>query len=520
MALFRSFAAVSSLTFISRVLGYGRDLLIASTFGDSGVSDIFFQAFRLPNLFRSLFAEGALNSAFIPLFTRVRHHHGAHHSTLLTRNVFSALALILLGVCVIFEIFMPQVMAVLAPGFKEDPEKFNLTVSFGRVLFPYLFFIALAAVCMGVLNSLGRFSAAGAAPIFLNLFCILGLSLASSHLSNAGFSLCAAATAAGVVQLLWLWGACYLQGVKITLVRPVLTPEMHQLLRKILPGLASAGVYQINLLVSTSIASFVPLAVSYLAFADRVNQFPLSVIGIAIGTVLLPLVSRQVLHQPPAEVLYLQNRAIQFGLAVTLPAASALCILSLPIVGILFKHGRFTDFMATEVSKVLGIYSLALPLNVLIKIFNMAFFARGNTRLPMVFASLSIALNLGLTLLLFSYFSYYGIAAAGIFSSLFHVTLLGRRLFLDEALKPDRRLGLALLSVVASCTFLGAALYTLAPQIFGLAGDDVLRQSVSLVALILGGAAFYGAVLFLLKGVTLEEIRETNRISTLAQIHA
>lgn len=508
MAFFRSMAMVSGLTFVSRVLGYVRDVLIGSTFGNSGISDVFFQAFRLPNLFRSLFAEGALNSAFVPIFGRLHHKEGRLKALGFARLVFTVLILILLMLVLVFELNMESIMSILAPGFKRNPQKFHMAVQFGYIVFPYILFIALSALCAGILNSLNHFSAAASAPILLNLFCIVSLLLFSFNTLDAGKALSWAVTLAGVAQFIWVLGACARNGMILKPVRLKMTKELKTLLRRMGPGIAGAGVYQVNLLISTGVASFVPMAVSYLAFADRINQFPLSITGIAIGTVLLPLLTRHVASNRHEESVYIQNRVLQFSFVLTLPAAIALIVLSLPIVTVLFQHGRFTSLMSREVAKVLSIYAICLPANVVVKILNANFFSRGNTRIPMIVASVSILSNLFFIALLFPLFSYYGIAMAAALASFVNAGVLSYLLHRKQYFNPDTRLKKTLPRILAAGGLMGTLLHGSISWLNPMWAESILRDVFLLGFLIGGGVLSYLGLLLLFKGTSLEEFRE------------
>ncbi len=508
MALFRSMATVSGLTFVSRMLGYVRDVLIGATFGDSGISDVFLQALKLPNSFRSLFAEGALNSAFVPNFGRLYHKEGRAKALAFARLVFTTLLLILFGLVFIFEISMEGVMSLLAPGFKEDPEKFQMVVQFGRIMFPYILFIALSALCAGVLNSLNHFSEAASAPILLNLFCIATMVLFSYNALEAGRALSWAVTFAGVAQLSWVLWACARKGMVIKLVPLRVTSELKNLLKRMGPGIAGVGVYQINLLISGSVASFIPMAVSYLAYADRVNQLPLSMIGIAIGTVLLPLLTRHITSNRQEEVVYIQNRVLQFSFVLTLPAMTALIILSLPIVKILFQHGRFTETMSIEVAKVLSIYAIGLPANVAVKILNANFFARGNTHIPMIVASVAIASNLIFLLILFPFFKYYGIALALVLSSSLNALILSWILCKKKYFSLDKGLKSKFLRIVLATGLMGGILYGGIMGLNPIWSGNILRDMMLLTIFIVGGILSYLGFLLLFKGASIEEFRE------------
>ncbi len=506
--MFKSVAAVGSLTFVSRIFGYIRDVLIGSIFGDSGISDVFFQAFRLPNIFRSLFAEGALNSAFIPIFSKIHRHEGKAASLEFAQNVFTFLAILLTGLILLFEMGMPWVIKILAPGFISDPAKFQLAVEFGHIVFPYILFISLAALGAGVLNSLNQFAAATAAPILLNLLCILALILFSSRTVEAGYALSWACTVAGMAQLLWVMLACRRINMPLRFCKIKLTPDFKALVKRMGPGIASSGVYQINLVVSTMIASYVPLAVSYLGWADRINQFPLSIIGIAIGTVLLPLLTRQLAAGKFEKALYVQNRVLQFSCTLTFPAAVAFYVIALPIVITLFQHGRFTFYMSQEVGRTLSLYSLALPANVMVKIFATSFFSRGNTETPMKVAILSIIVNLIGTIILFRFMSYYGIAWAAVISSWVNSLTLGGLLYKKSFFIPDTSLRQRLPRILLSSILMGISLNYFLTYALPFMGKRPLIDVSILIGLILAGAIIYLFLVVLLKGFVYQEFKE------------
>src|SRR3989338_2706861 len=505
MTFFPSMAAVSGLTLLSRFLGYFRDVMIGSIFGDSGLSDVFFQAFRLPNLFRRLFAEGALNSAFVPLFARLNEHTNKRAALKFACTVFTILALVLIGLVIVFELRMPEMMAVLAPGFKKIPHKFQLAVDLGRIVFPYILFIALAALCAGILNSLHKFAVATASPVLLNIFCILALLWPVSTLAETSTLLSWSVLIAGIAQFAWVLVSCHHLDFPLKFCAIKMTPEVKLLLRRMGPGMASAGVYQINLLVSNSVASFVPMAVSYLAYADRINQFPLSVVGIAIGTVLLPLLRQQLGRHEDRQANHLENRVLQFSFFLTLPATVALFCLALPVIITLFQHGRFTFEMSREVAGILSIYILSLPANVLVKILSTSFFARHNTFIPMMAASISIGSNLVLTLILFHFFSYYGIAAAGVISSWINVIILGLSLLKKTPFTFDQRLRSSVFRLLLASLGMGGILQLILPFVLPYFGQEIFYDFVLLAGYMAVGLGTYLALVVLFKGFTRKE---------------
>ena len=332
MAFFRSIATIGAFTMASRVLGFARDMAIAAFLGAGPVADAFFVAFKLPNFFRRLFAEGAFNAAFVPMFAGLIATHGRAAARAFAEDALAVLLGVLLAFTVAAELAMPWVMLFLAPGFADEPEKFQLVVDFTRTTFPYLLFISLVSLQGGVLNSLDRFAAVAATPILLNLCMIAGLLTLVRLLPTAGHALSWSVAAAGVAQFLWLAFACRRAGIALSLPRPRLSPQIVRLLRVMLPAALGSGVVQVNLMIDVVLASLLPTgAVSYLYYADRIYELPLAVIGIAIGTALLPLLSRQIRGGDDEQARATLNRALEAALLLTLPAAAALAAIAQPI---------------------------------------------------------------------------------------------------------------------------------------------------------------------------------------------
>ncbi|HLJ65632.1 MAG TPA: murein biosynthesis integral membrane protein MurJ, partial [Stellaceae bacterium] len=319
MALLRSVATLGGYTMASRVLGFVREMLTAAFLGAGPISDAFFVALRLPNMFRSLFAEGAFSAAFVPLFAGLIAKEGKPAARIFAEDVLAVLLLALFLFLVLGEAFTPTILELIAPGFSADPQKFALAVELTRIMFPYLLYISLVAFLGGVLNSLDRFAASAVTPVLLNIFLILALTLVRPV---NGAVLAWAVTGAGVAQFLWLLVSAHHAGVTLRLPRPRLTPEVRKLLQVMLPGVFGAGVTQINLVVSTAIASLLPTGtISYLSYADRLNQLPLAVIGTAVGTAILPRLSREVRTHDAASARGTQNRGIELALLLSLPAS-------------------------------------------------------------------------------------------------------------------------------------------------------------------------------------------------------
>ena len=340
--MFRKILSVGGLTLASRVLGFVRDILTAALLGAGPVADAFFVAFRLPNHFRALFAEGAFNAAFVPMFSAFLVGQGRSQARIFAEQVLAFLLVIQLVLLVVFELIMPSFMLIFAPGFSDEPMKYDLAVLFTRITFPYLLFISLVSLMGAVLNSVERFAAAAAAPILLNLCLIAALVGLTPLLPTAGHALAWGVMAAGIAQFLYLAWDCHRAGMSMRLGLPRLTPGVKRFLAVLGPAALGAGVTQINLFIDTLIASLLPTgAVSYLYYADRINQLPLGVIGIAIGTVLLPELSRALKGGNMAQASDSQNRALELSLLFTLPAAAAFLAAAYPIMSVLFERGAF-----------------------------------------------------------------------------------------------------------------------------------------------------------------------------------
>ena len=413
MALFRSVATVGSWTMVSRLFGFVRDILTAAILGAGPVADAFFVAQRLPNLFRSLFAEGAFSAAFVPLANRVLVDGGKPALKSFAEEAYAVLFAALLVFVCFGEIFMPWVMRVIAPGFEDEPGKFQLVITLSRITFPYLLFISLTALQGGLLNTVDRFAAAAATPVLLNLFLIAALLLMTALHWVDGEILAWALTLSGVAQFCWLMMSCHRAGIGLRLRAPRLTPAVRQTLKIMGPGVLGAGVTQLNLLVSTALASMLPGgSVSYLYYADRLNQLPLGVVGIAVATAILPPLSRQVRGGDEVGAVETQNRGLELALLLTLPAATALAILALPILSTLFERGAFGPTEAAATASALIAYAVGLPAFVLVKVLAPAFFARHDTATPVKVAVVSLATNLLLTLVLMRFFAHVGVAIA------------------------------------------------------------------------------------------------------------
>ena len=493
---------------ISRILGFVRDILIAAILGAGPVADAFFVAFKLPNFFRRLFAEGAFNAAFVPLFARHMSEGGKDAARRFAEEVLSVFVVALLLFVTAMQVAMPWLMYGFAPGFADDPLRFDLAVALAQITFPYLLFISLVSQLGGVLNALSRFAAAAATPIILNL-CLIGALLGLSGFAETpGHALAWGVAAAGAAQFIWLMIACHRAEFGLRLLRPRLTSRVKRLLILMLPGAIGAGVVQINLLIDVVIASLLPRgSVSFLYYADRVNQLPLGVIGVAVGTALLPLLSRQLRAGEHDNAMGSMNRAMEFALLLTVPAAAALMIIPDGIVAVLFERGAFGAVETAATASALAAYALGLPAYVLIKVLGPGFFAREDTVTPVKIAALCVVINLGLNLLLMGPLLHVGIALATAISAWINAGLLLFVLRRRGHFKFDDRLRRALPRILLASAAMTAAVGLATDALAGFAAIGAVTRTVALAAVIVIGLAGFAASAVLFGAARLSDVK-------------
>jgi len=423
MNLIASTSTFSFFTLISRILGYVRDILIAIFLGTSFLADAFFVAFRLPNTFRRLFAEGTFNAAFIPSYAGALAKNKIEADNF-AKNVFNLLFIILLFFVLVAEIFMPQLIFLIAPGFYKDPEKLKLAVDLSRITFPFLFFICLASFFGAILNSYNKFAAAAAAPIILNVILIGSLFFSQWVNISDVLILSYAVSLAGFLQLIVLLFFVRKNFKPILSIKIKIDEQIKLFFRKLLPSIFSSGVTQINILVGTIIASFQAGAVSYLYYADRVYQMNLAVAGIAVGTVMLPELSKHVKNNNSELITNLQNRALELCLFLSVPAAVALVLASDQIITSLFGYGSFDNVSVINTAIALTFFAFGVPAFSILKIFSNFFFARNDTKTPFYLSVVSVTLNIMISVSLFSRFGFIIIPIATSISSWINVLML------------------------------------------------------------------------------------------------
>ncbi|WP_332687040.1 murein biosynthesis integral membrane protein MurJ [Devosia sp.] len=429
MSLYRNFLSVGGLTLVSRIAGFVRDALMAAVLGIGPTADAFNAAFRFPNLFRRLFAEGAFNTAFVPMFSSALETDGADSARALAGRIMSWLVASILVVTVLAEIFMPQLMLLFVPGFADDREKFELTVFLTRIMFPYLACMSLMAAYGAILNSLNRFFAAAFAPVLLNIVNIAVLVplavLTLENPANVAFWMAIAALAGGVAQLALVYWAIRRSGFVPHFTWPRYDAEVRRFWILAIPAIIAGGITQINIFVGTVIASSAESAIAIIANADRLYQLPLGIIGIAIGTVLLPELSRHLGAGREIEARATQSQSLLLSMLFSMPAAAALMAIPVPIVRVLFERGAFDALATEQVAETLFAFAVGLPAFVLIRVLQPGYFSRRDTKTPTIFAGISVVANIAISLLLFPSLQHVGIALATSISAWINVACLG-----------------------------------------------------------------------------------------------
>ncbi|UZK66269.1 murein biosynthesis integral membrane protein MurJ [Sphingomonas sp. M1-B02] len=514
MKLARTLGSVGGLTLASRVLALVRDSLQATFVGAGFASDAFLVAFRLPNMFRAFFAEGAFASAFIPMFNRKVGEHGGDLAPGLAfaeRALAVLFAFLLLFTAVMLAAAWPITFA-LSGGFAKQnptPDQFAFAVSLSRITIPYLLLISLASLLGGLLNSLEKFWINAAAPILLNVAMVGALLFFHGDPYETARAQAIAVPVGGLLQLGWLAFACRRAGLSLKLRMPRLDPEVRRLMKLILPAAAGAGAVQINLLISTALAGALLAegSISYIYYADRLNQLPLGIIGIGLGTILLPTVSRLLGAGKEAEAMETQNRGIELALFLTLPATIAFLVASEPIVRGLFQHGQFTAEDTIRCAWALSAFSVGLPAYVLIKVLTPGFYAREDTRTPVRFATISVGVNLVLNLALIPLIAHVGPPLATAIAAAVNVTLLYLALAKRGHFVADAQLRHRIPRLLLAAILMGAALYGLEHLLDPYLTGSFLMRLAALALLVGTGGAIYVVACFVTRAYRLSDLK-------------
>ena len=509
MALIRNVGTIGGLTAISRVFGFVRDMLLARVLGAGLAADAFQLAFTLPNTFRRLFAEGAFSVAFVPMYSRALHGAddpavGEEAAEKFAGDVLAVFVWVLLAFSAVAMIAMPALVWVLASEFQKVPGKFELAVTLSRITFPYLGLISLVAMLSGLLNARSRFGPGAVAPVLLNI-CLIGGILAGAWLrgssgddTRVAFAIAVSVSLAGLAQLAYLWYATRKAGVRLKLNFPKLTPEVRKLGKLILPATFGAGIYQISQFVDTFFATSLPQgSLTLLKLADRLNQMPLGIVGIALGTAILPMLSRHIHSGEAAEAQRLQSQAFEIATLLTLPAAAALAVCSPAFVQAFFVGGKFTAANGAIMAQIVVALVAGLPAYVIVKILNPGFFAREDTRTPVWTALISLAFNIAVNLAVIERYGVVGLAAATACSASLNCLLLYAFLHRRGWFRFTLALGGRVARQAIATAAMAGALWWTMPLMSDRYAGSVFERVWSLSALVGLGLAVFFAVAFL-----------------------
>ena len=512
MNLLKATGTIGGLTLVSRVLGFARDMIGSRVLGASHANDAFNLAFLLPNIFRRLFAEGAFSSGFVPLFSRRLATGGHEDAEQFSNEILAVFAPALLVVTIVFVIFMPGLLAIVAAGYEQVPGKMDLAVELTRWSFPYLLFISLVALLSGVLNSLTRFAIAAFAPALLNIALIIALLIAPPDDVETVRYMAIAVLVGGIAQFALCWVAVQRAGVKLHFGRPRLTPAVRELVVLILPATAAAGVYQISQLFYGYFSTLLGEgALTMLSYADRLNQLPLSIIGTALGVAILPAISQALARDEDDVAADVQARAFDLSMLLTLPATLALAVGAVPIIGALFQGGEYTMAAARTTGNILAILVTGLPAYVLVKVLTPAFYARKDVKTPVVIALIVLGLSIPANFLLIPRMGIYSLAtvtSAGAWISFlaFFIILYARGHFRMPAWLVNRVARQFVAALIMAVALVGIR-SVMADWFFG----GVLERAIALILLVGVGGLVYFSVAFLIGGVDREAIASLRR---------
>lgn len=514
MSLVRNLSTIGGLTLVSRIFGFARDMLLARVLGAGLAADAFQLAFRLPNTFRRLFAEGAFSVAFVPMYAKMLGKEaGEQEAKLFAEEVLAVFIWVLTIFSAIAMLAMPWIVHALASDFQAVPGKFDLTVFLSRLAFPYLGFISLATLFTGILNSRSRFGPGAFAPVLFNLVLISGVLIGDQWRGTSGddrlvtYAMASAVALSGLIQLVYLWWTTHRMGIRLTLRRPRLSPDVRQLGRLILPATFGAGIYQISQFVDTFFATSLPQgSLTLLSMADRLNQMPLGIVGIALGTAILPMIARAIGAEDQAGAQKVQEQAVDIAMLLTLPGAVALAVCSHEFVAAFFVGGRFTAADGLIAGNIVIGLVAGLPAYVLVKVLTPGFFARGDTATPVRTALVALISNITLILLLIGPLGVFGLALAGALAAWINTallyTILHRR---GQFTLPAALIGRIVRQAIAAMV-MGVALWWLTQAIHWAFAGQWYDRIWALLLTMATGAIVYGATAWLIGALDRDQI--------------
>jgi len=520
MSLVRNVGTIGGLTALSRVFGFARDMLLARVLGAGLAADAFQLAFILPNTFRRLFAEGAFSVAFVPMYSRRLHdgeagEEGANH---FAQDVLAIFVWVLLGFSAIAMIAMPGIVWLLAGEYREVPGKFELSVMLSRITFPYLGLVSLVAMLSGLLNARSRFAPGAFVPVLLNIVLISGLG-AGYWIGHHGGSDADIATAlaisvpvAGMAQLAYMWWATRREGVRLRITTPKITPEIKRLGMLILPATFGAGVYQISQFVDTFFATTLPQgSLTLLKLADRLNQMPLGIVGIALGTAILPMLARHIQTGDKREAQRLQASAVEVGTLLTLPAAVALAICAPAFTTAFFVGGKMTPEDGLVMGNIVIALVMGLPAYVLVKVFQPAFFSREDTRTPVYVAATVLAINIAINFYVVPRYGIVGLAGATAFTATLNMIVLYALLQMRGWFHFTGKLAGRIARQILASAAMGGVLYWLVPLMADRYGGNVIERIWSLGVLVGAGLIVFFVAAWVLGALDKDLVAQLRR---------
>lgn len=508
MKLVKAMATVAGMTGLSRIAGFARDILTAAYLGAGPVADAFFVALKLPNFFRRVTAEGAFSIVFVPMYSKTREIETQETADQFASNAFMVMLSVLSVFTVIALILMPFIISAIAPGFIGDPVRASLAVELSRITFPYLLLISLTALLGGVLNAVDRFAPFAFAPVLFNLSLIVSL-LLSAHFETAGHAMSYGLLAAGVFQFLFLWICAKRARIQIKMARPKINADIKKVFRLMGPAVIGAGVIHINLFADIILASFLAEgSISYLYYADRLNQLPLGIVGIAVGTALLPMLSRAMIKEDKSHAQNLFNRSLEYCLLLALPAAVALAVMPLTLITVLFERGAFDAADSLMTSQVLMAYAIGLPAYIAIKVFSTAHWAREDTTTPVRISIVATLLNIVGSIILIQYIGVVGIALSTGLTGWLQFYLHVRALKDHPSAQFDQKFIRNMPKIILSSCIMGVGVYSLSVLLKDALFDGTtLVQIGALITIVFLGAVLYGMFILITGAISTKDLK-------------
>ena len=518
MSLLRHVGTIGGLTMVSRVAGMAREMIFSRVLGANAVTDAWFQAFIIPNVFRRLFAEGAFSAAFVPMFSKRLHGEGGLESARsFSDDVLSVFLPVLIALVALFELAMPGVIWLLSDK-GADPNEFGMAVDFARIMFPYIVLVSLVTLFTGMLNSVSRFAPGASFPIILNVVLIAALLVGErwmatgASVEQVAYAIAWTVTGAGVMQLVWLYIWVRVEGFRPRLLWPRLTPEVKRLGWIALPAAIGGGAYQINTLVQLYFLNQLESgSVSYMNYADRLNQLPLGIIGIALSTAILPTLSKFVGSKNREGADRIQSDAIELAMLLTLPATVALAVCGVPFVTMIFQGGRFDIADAAVTGQVLTALVMGLPAYVLVKVLVPNFYARHDTRTPVYAAFVALAVFVGLNIAFLHTFGVVGVAAASAIGAWLNAAFLYVVLVALCHYRVPAALVLRIVRQILAAGAMGAALWFARDLLSGYYSAGVIERLFALVVLVACAGLAYFGVAFAIGAIDRERIAKLTK---------